>query len=207
MNMNEKIKELRQDLNMTLQELADKIGVNVSTVQRWEKNDIKNMRRDKIKSLADALNTTPDYLMGWTDIKNKINAIHPLPPFITKEYPLIGKVACGEPIEAIELNETISLDLNIDCDCVLIARGDSMIEADIYDGDLVLIKQQEHLNNGEIGCIVVDDSVTLKKFYDYGNMVVLRPCNKDYKELVYDKDSHLEYFNIYGRCVGVVHKL
>ena len=206
MNLSERLQSLRKEHKLTQKELGKKLGVGISTVSMWELGE-RVPQYTMLEAIADLFNIDMDYLTGRSDIKNKINAIHPLPPFITKEYPLIGKVACGEPIEAIELNETISLDLNIDCDCVLIARGDSMIEADIYDGDLVLIKQQEHLNNGEIGCIVVDDSVTLKKFYDYGNMIVLRPCNKDYKELVYDKDSHLEYFNIYGRCVGVVHKL
>ena len=69
MELNEKIKHLREKGNMTLEELAQKVGVSASTILRYETGNIKNLRRDKIKNLADALNTTPAYLMGWEDEK------------------------------------------------------------------------------------------------------------------------------------------
>ena len=67
MDLSEKIKILRQEHNMTLEELAKAIDVSPSTILRYEKGEIKNLRRDKIKKLADALFTTPAYLMGWED--------------------------------------------------------------------------------------------------------------------------------------------
>ena len=68
MELNEKIKILRAEHNLTLEELANAIGVSPSTILRYESGEIKNLRRDKIKKLADALHTTPAYLMGWEDI-------------------------------------------------------------------------------------------------------------------------------------------
>lgn len=65
MNFQEKIKDLREKNGLTLQEIADKVGVSKPTVLRWENGEIKNLKKDKIKSLATALNTTPAYLMGW----------------------------------------------------------------------------------------------------------------------------------------------
>lgn len=67
MTMGDKIHFLRVDLNLTLQELGDKVGVGASTVRKWETGYIKNLRTDKLQALADALNTSVDYLMGWTE--------------------------------------------------------------------------------------------------------------------------------------------
>lgn len=67
MEFNEKIKQLRLSHNMTFEDVARVVGVGKSTVRKWETGDIANMRRDKIAKLAEALHTTPAYLMGWTD--------------------------------------------------------------------------------------------------------------------------------------------
>jgi transcriptional regulator with XRE-family HTH domain len=73
MEMGEKIKMLRERNSMTLEELGNKVGVGKSTVRKWENGMIANMRRDKIAKLANALNCSPGYLMGWE--QEKINAI------------------------------------------------------------------------------------------------------------------------------------
>lgn len=72
MTMGEKIYALRKEKDMTLTELGDKVGVAASTVRKWEKGFIENVRRDKIKSLADALDTTPGYLMGWDEPEEEV---------------------------------------------------------------------------------------------------------------------------------------
>lgn len=66
-NMGQKIKELRQQRGMTLEQVANIVGVGKSTVRKWETGMIANMKRDKIATLAQALGTTPAYLMGWQD--------------------------------------------------------------------------------------------------------------------------------------------
>lgn len=65
--MAQKIKELRQERGLTLEQVANVVGVGKSTVRKWETGMIANMRRDKIAALAQALGTTPAYLMGWED--------------------------------------------------------------------------------------------------------------------------------------------
>lgn len=67
MDMSEKIRKLRISKNMTLEELGNKVGVGKSTVRKWETGAIANMRRDKIAKIANALDVSPAYLMGWTD--------------------------------------------------------------------------------------------------------------------------------------------
>ena len=67
MQMGQKIHDLRKSLGMSLEEVGNIVGVGKSTVRKWETGDIANMRRDKIAKLAQALHTTPAYLMGWED--------------------------------------------------------------------------------------------------------------------------------------------
>ena len=78
MDLSDKIKALRNELEMTLDDVAEKVGVSASTIMRYEKGQITNLKRDKIKALADALETTPAYLMGWVDdpkVDEKTNGI------------------------------------------------------------------------------------------------------------------------------------
>lgn len=75
MDFKEKLKHLREQNNLTLQEIAEYIGVSKPTVQRWESGEIKNLKRDKIKLLSEVLNTTPAYLMGWSDDDTNLNTI------------------------------------------------------------------------------------------------------------------------------------
>lgn len=70
MEIGEKIKYLRTRQGLTLEELGEKVGVGKSTVRKWETGAIANMRRNKIASLADALNVSPSYLMGWEEENN-----------------------------------------------------------------------------------------------------------------------------------------
>ena len=71
-NMAQKIKNLRKEKGLTLEQVASVVGVGKSTVRKWETGMIANMRRDKIAALAKALGTTPAYLMGWKEDDKKI---------------------------------------------------------------------------------------------------------------------------------------
>jgi repressor LexA len=110
-----KLKELRKARRMTLEELADAIGTSRQTIHRYENGIITNIPPDKVVCLANALDTTPSYLMGWeTDIFSSYDNLSPL---TTKKLPLLGEIACGEPIYANEEHESyVSLGSNIDAD-------------------------------------------------------------------------------------------
>lgn len=75
MEFKDKIKTRRIELGLTLEEVAEKMGVSAPTIQRYESGEIQNMRRDKVKKLADALNLSPSYLMGWEDQQNSTPTI------------------------------------------------------------------------------------------------------------------------------------
>lgn len=75
-SMAQRIKELRKEKGLTLEQVADIVGVGKSTVRKWETGMIANMKRDKIASLARALGTTPEYLMGWDEQRSSPDEVH-----------------------------------------------------------------------------------------------------------------------------------
>lgn len=127
---------------------------------------IANMRRDKIASLAKALHTTPAYLMGWIDEPHREITVDNLFRIETKQFPLLGNIACGEPIFAEQNFEAyVEAGANVHADFCLRAKGDSMIGARIQDGDIVFIKKQEMVDDGEIAAVLIEDEATLKRVY------------------------------------------
>lgn len=179
-----KIKYLRSRQGLTLEELGNRIGVTKATAQKYESGEIPNIKRQMIEKLAYALDTTPAYLMGWAGDEQAYTNIEPLPK--TESVPLIGTIACGQPIVAYEdAEDYVPLPERVDADFALRCRGDSMINARICDGDLVYIKKQANVDNGDIAAVLIDDEATLKRFYRRGNAVILQPENADFEPLVY----------------------
>ena len=197
-----KLKELRKAKRMTLEELADEIGTSRQTIHRYENGVITNIPPDKVVSLAKALDTTPAYLMGWeADIYSSYENLAPL---TAKKLPVLGEIACGEPIYASESRESyVALGSNIDADFCLLAHGDSMIGARIYDGDMVFIKAQDAVDNGDIAAVVISDEATLKRVYFYPEegKLILSPENPRYAPLVYVRDE-LNSIKILGKAVA-----
>lgn len=198
--MAQKIKELRVANNMTLEQVADIVGVGKSTVRKWETGMIANMRRDKIAALAKALHTTPEYLMGWsTDIE-----VNNLFKIQTKKFRLLGNIACGEPIFANEEMELyVEAGANIDADFCLKASGDSMIGARIHDGDIVFIRQQDMVEDGEIAAVLIEDEATLKRvYYDReAGVLQLFAENPQYKTMRFSGEE-LDHIRILGKAVA-----
>lgn len=210
-SIGEKIKALRLENNLTLEQVGNAVGVGKSTVRKWENGMIANMRRDKIVSLAKALNTTPAYLLGFSEEPastvslDGITNIIPLPE--TKVIPLVGQIACGAPILAEQnITEYLAVDKKIPADFALTCKGDSMINARIYDGDVVYIRIQPDVENGEIAAVRIGEEATLKKVRKFPNKLVLSPCNPIYDDLVYT-DSELLDVAIIGKAVAFTSKL
>ena len=187
-NANDLICKRRLELGMTMKELANKVGVSEATISRWESGDIANMRRDKIALLARALNVTPAYLMGW-DIpsKNSLPEYDNIFPLRLKKFRLLGDIACGKPILANEEYDYIKAGADIQADFCLRAEGDSMIGARIHNGDIVFIREQPMVENGEIAAVIINDEATLKRWYYYPDKhkLMLVAENPKYEPLVY----------------------
>ena len=203
-DMAQKIKDLRTSQNLTLEQVANEVGVGKSTVRKWETGIIANMRRDKIASLAKALHTTPAYLMGWIDEPHKEIIADNLFRIDTKKFPLLGNIACGEPILANEeLDLYVVAGSAINADFCLKAKGDSMIGARIYDGDIVFIKKQSIVENGEIAAVLIGDEATLKRvYYDQKNGILqLFAENPQYQTMRFSKEE-IDQIRIIGKAVA-----
>lgn len=198
------LKERRKELGLTLLQIAEYMGVKESTVQRWESGNIKSIRYDKISKLANLLNVDPSSLMGWGD-SSKQNDIPPglsLPPK-TYKVPRVGSIACGAPILAEEhIEDYDDVPESVHCDFTLICKGDSMVGAGIEDGDIVYIREQPEVENGEIAAIMVGtDEATIKRFKRIGDTILLMPENSKYEPFVFSGEE-MNDLRIIGKVVG-----
>lgn len=205
MEMGQKIYNLRVQKGMTLEELGNMVGVGKSTVRKWENGMIANMKRDKILKVSEALGTTPAYLMGWED-EEKITSLHNIYPIELKRFPLAGKIACGVPKFSNEDRESyIMAGTDIKADFCLKATGDSMVGARILDGDIVFIRKQEMVDNGEIAAVVVnsDNEATLKRLFYYKEkgLLILKAENPSYEDLIFQGEE-LNEVHILGKAVA-----
>lgn len=207
MNIGNRIKLKRLEKDMTLEELGKKANVSRATIQRYESGKITNIPSDRIEKISEALNVSPAYLMGWENENNE-PILENIPGIITpvkmKKIPILGTIACGDPIFAQEnYDGYFMLDKNLPhADFVLKAKGDSMIEANIYDGDLVFFRHQNDVDNGKIAAVIIDDEATLKRVNKNDNMLILQPCNKNYSPIITTKEDHKSIL-ILGEMVGV----
>lgn len=207
MNIGDRVKLLREQKGMTQEELANKLGYkSKSSVTHIEKG--RDIPRSMVVTLADILDTTPAYLMGWeektsdplTELMQKYDNIKPVK---LKRFPMLGEIACGEPVFAEEDREHyIMADMDISADFCLTAKGDSMINARIYEGDIVFIKEMPIVENGDIAAVIIDDEATLKRVYYYPDDSILQLVaeNPKYKPLVYQGEE-LNHIRILGKAV------
>ena len=195
-----RLKEMRRARGLTLDALAELVGTSKQTIQRYETGKISNIPPDKVERLAAALGTTPAEIMGWGDV----SGVRGVMPIKVKPLPMLGRIACGVPIYAEEEHESFVItDGGIDADFCLRASGDSMVGARIYDGDIVFIRAQDTVDNGEIAAVIINDEATLKRVYYYPEegKLVLSPENPRYAPLVYLR-SELNSIKIIGKAVA-----
>lgn len=196
------IKAKREELGLSQEELAIKTGyTSRSSIAKIEKG-LVDLPHTKIALFAEALETTPSDLMGWNDENSSVfNFKNILPMPKTKKVPLVGTIACGEPILADEnIEDYIDTPENISADFCLRCKGDSMINARIHDGDIVYIRKQPIVENGEIAAVLIDDEATLKRVYISSDKIILKPENPAYTPLVY-VETEMNDVEILGKAV------
>ena len=199
-----RLKEALELREMSQTELSKKTGISKAALSQYMKG-LYRAKQDRVELLANALNVSEAWLMGYDVPITKGLEIIPIPDILTQKIPLIGATAAGLPIEAIIENDYVEIGSEINCDCALRVKGDSMIDAGIYNNDIALIKLQGNLDNGQIGVIIIDGEVTLKKYYRRDDVAILRPCNEKYEDLIFHLNE-IESFRIYGKCVGIIRK-
>lgn len=204
----DRIKSRRTELGLTVEELAHKMGYkDKSSISKIE-NGKADIPQSKIAAFADALQTTPAYLMGWEEQPEPKKptippGFEPMPKM--KKIPLIGSIDCGEPITAEQnIEKMVDVPENIRCDFSLTCHGDSMVDAGIHDKDVVYIRIQPEVENGEIAAVRIDGEATLKRVYYNPGTLTLMPANPAYAPMIYT-GPQLEEVHIEGKAVGWTH--
>lgn len=205
-----RIRNRREELGLSQDELGKRLGYKSRSSINKIELDQRNLTQSKIKAIAEALETTPAYIMGWDEPDQKLDKenlkfFDNLFPIETKKFPLIENIACGKPILADEQFEAyIEAGANIKADFCLRAKGDSMIGARIYDGDIVFIRKQEMVDDGEIAAVLIDDEATLKRvYYDQeSNVIQLFAENPQYKTMRFAGEE-LDHIRILGKAVAL----
>lgn len=201
-----RIKEMRKSRKMTLKELGEHIGLSESNTKRYEDGQIKTVGIDIIKKIALALDVPASYLTGWEDI-HQYQKLSNYVPIIKKKIPLLGEIAAGQPIYADEhIEEFLPVDDEVKADFALKIKGDSMINAQINDGDIVFIRQQSDVDNGQIAAVLIDDSATLKRVYHMDGVIQLQAENPQYPPMIYSKNN-CDECRILGLAVAVLGKV
>lgn len=202
MTTGQRMKDRRKAIGISAEKLADMLGVSPATIYRYENGDIEKVPGDRLGPIANALQTTPAYLMGWEDAAGILPVnIMPMPEM--KKVPLLGSIACGDPILAAEnIEDYVDIPKHIKADFALTCKGDSMINARIFDGDVVYIRQQETVENGEIAAVLNDDGeATLKRVRIYDDHVILEPENPMYPPRAFWNED-MNSIHILGKAVA-----
>lgn len=187
---------LRKKHNMSQGELAKRSGVSRSSIGMYELG-AREPSFETLEAFADIFNVNMDTLLGKTDLPPGVFPFRNM-----SRIPLLGSIACGSPILAQEnISDYVDLPGHIRADYALACKGDSMINARIYDGDIVYIRQQDTVENGEIAAVRIGDEATLKRVYYNGSRVILRACNPLYPDMEYDGEQ-LDGFQVLGRAVA-----
>ncbi|MDD6341367.1 MAG: S24 family peptidase [Eubacteriales bacterium] len=206
------IKKLRESHGMSQEDLAKRLGYKTKSAVSKIESGMRDVSQSTISDLSRIFNVSPSYILGFTDSPSRSSfptteefEKYGLRPITKKRVPLLGNIPCGEPKYADEDIECyVEIGNDVKADFCLRAKGDSMIGARIHDGDLVFIRSTPQVDNGRIAAVIIDDEATLKRVYYYpeNNMMILKPENSKYKDLIYLGDQ-LETVRILGLAVGL----
>ena len=201
----DRIRQVRQEQDVTQQELADYIGVSKQAVYKYENNIVTNIPTDKVDAIAKRLKVSPAYLMGWEEKPQP--APRPIPPgFIPMpkmvKVPLVGSIACGTPILAEQnVKSYIGVPAAWHADFALECHGDSMAPT-ICDGDVVCIRSQPEVEQGQIAAVRIGEEATLKHCYYQNGVVQLIADNPSVCPPMVYTGPDLEDIEIEGLAVG-----
>ena len=209
----ERLQELLRRKNITKAELSRRTGISKSSITHYVKGDWEG-KQDSVYAISEAFNLNEAWLMGYDvpmykgmDNIPAAENIIPMPKM--HKIPLIGTIACGTPILAVEnIEDEVDIPEEIHADFALRCKGDSMIDADIHSGDIVYIRQQDEVDPGQIAAVLVEDEATLKRFYydEVAGVVTLVPANSAMPPQVYQGET-LNHIKILGLAVGLTRSL
>lgn len=200
-----RIKQLREELGKSKAQVARELQIPYTTFVNYE-NEAREPNSEVLIMIANYFHVSVDYLICRTENRHgnslPVSNLVPLKHII--KVPIIGRIACGSPILAEQNYEgqTFCPD-EVNADFALRCQGDSMIDANIQDGDIVFIKEAPIVENGEIAAVVIGEEATLKKVYVQGCTVTLLPANSSYEPMIFKKNE-INDIRICGKAVAVL---
>lgn len=203
MKLYQNIRSRRLELKMSQQNLADLVGYKDRTsIAKIEAGEV-DLSQSKIIAFAKALNVKPMDLYGWEENEPNLSGIANLSTPDAYAVPILGRICCGNGAfnEEESCDGVFVLDKSIRADFCLEARGDSMTDAGIDDGDKVFLRKSEKYEDGKIYGVIIkgEDLASLKKVYRINDQIMLQPCNSEYHPQILSQDD----VYIVGECVGV----
>lgn len=210
-----RIKQVRLEKGLVQKDIADQIGVAISTIQRYENGAYDRPKLPVVQAIARALDVDPAWLVGKVDERRSYyddalpSNVTRIPPL--RSIPLIGSIACGTPILAAQnIEANIFLPETVNADYALRCKGDSMTGADILDGDIVYIRQDTDVINGQIYAVMVGEGevteATLKHVYQTPDTLTLTADNPAYPPMIYQGEQ-LAKIRIIGKAVGFTRQI
>ena len=188
---NEILKTRRKALGLTLEDIAQKLHTTKQTIQKYENGIITHIPLDKIEQLAAILQITPALIMGWEE--NHLPLPEETSPHnpVMRRIPILGAISAGLPLYAEEQIEGYTYtDLNHSAEYfALMVKGDSMNAAQIINGNIIIVRRQDTVEDGDIAVVIVgDENATVKRFYQSNGIITLMPqsTNPQYKPQIYD---------------------
>ena len=203
MTIGDKIKIQRKRLGLTQTELGEKLGVKTNAVSKWECNRVEDIPTSKIKAMAVLFEVPPSYLI---DDDSLPPSAAPIDLTSRHRIPILGRIAAGLPLYAEQNIEGYTLtDLNGGAEYfALRVTGDSMNAARIEDGDVIIVRRQDEVENGELAVVMVgDDDATVKRFYSTDSTVTLMPQSRNpiHQPQIYDLEK--TKIKVLGKVVKV----
>lgn len=183
--ISDRIRARREELGLSVAELAKRLGKNRATVYRYESNYIEDMPSSVLEPLAKALQTSPAYLMGWDDAKTKpyeYGNVYPIEPYT--KLPVLGIIRAGQPVCCNQNNygewEFADAKYGDGQHFMLRVQGDSMSPT-IPNGSIAIIRIQDTAEKGQIVAFAMDgEYATLKRYYPQPDgSILLRADNPD----------------------------
>ena len=207
MELREVLSKLKTENGLTTDQLSQKSGVPKGTLNKLLNGETRNPTGGTLKKIADALNCPVELLYPRDGrISDSLRNAGDVLPIHRRAVPVLGEIAAGVPIYADEDTELILCDDSLKCDFALRVRGDSMIGARIHDGDLVFIRSQDDVDDGEIAAVVLNDEATLKRVYHIKNGLQLLSENPRYAPMIFTLDE-CDSIRILGKAVGFQSRL
>ena len=203
MKIGDKIRMLRKRKGLTQTELGEKLGVKTNAVSKWECGRVEDIPMSKVKAMSVLFDVPPSFLIDDEQLPSNAT---PLDVQSFHRIPILGRIAAGLPLYAEQNIEGYTLtDLNGGAEYfALRVKGDSMNAARIQEGDVLIVRRQEEVENGEVAIVMVgDDDATVKRFYSTGNTVTLMPQSTNPKHQAQMYDLRKTKIKVLGKVVKV----